>query len=202
MAAAPKLLQDELNRLRLPIGAPLTELVANAHEQQSFQFSNDALSYSVAQELPTVRIDDDYYGWLLAQASLLRSERHDSLDWSNLAEELEAMAAAQRREIKKHLKKLLAHLLKFKAQPSELNRHHSWRKSIREAREDINDLIEDSPGIFQGKQDEFLAKSYQRACVDASEDTGLTIDDFPGNCPWSFDQIMDADFFPGVIQRT
>jgi hypothetical protein len=201
VVAAPKLLQDELNRLLPPIGAPLTELVANAHQQQSFQFSNDGVSNSVVEELPTIRIDDDYHGWLLAQASLLRSERRDSLDGSNLAEELEAMAAAQRREIKKHLKKLLAHLLKFKAQPDELNRYHSWRKSIREAREEIIDMIEDSPGIFQGKRDEFLAISYQRACVDAGEDTGLAVEAFPANCPWSFDQIMDADFFPGMIQK-
>jgi hypothetical protein len=44
---------------------------------------------------------EDHHGWLLEQAALLRSERHDSLDWSNLAEELEAMAAAQRRKIKR-----------------------------------------------------------------------------------------------------
>jgi len=201
VAAAPRLLQDELNQLLPPIGAPLTELVANVHEQQSFQFSNDALSYSIVQAPPAIHIDDDYSGWLLAQASLLRSERHDSLDWSNLAEELEAMAAAQRHKIKKQLKRLLAHLLKFKAQPAELNRYHSWRKSIREAREQISDLIEDSPGIFQGKRDEFLAISYQRACLAAGEDTGLAIDAFPSSCPWSFDQIMDADFFPGAIRK-
>ena len=70
-----------------------------------------------------MRIEGDFHEWLLAQASALRHQRYDLLDPGNLAEELEAIAAAQRREIRKHLKKLLAHLLNFTVQPGELNRH-------------------------------------------------------------------------------
>lgn len=147
-------------------------------------------------QVHAVQIESDFHGWLLDQASKLRSQRYRSLDWSNLAEELEAMAAQQRREIKKHLKKLLAHLLKFKLQPDELSHHHSWRSSIREAREDINDILEDSPGIFQGKRDEVLATCYKRARTLASDETDLPLGSFPETCPWSFDQIMREDFFP------
>lgn len=146
--------------------------------------------------------DADFHAWLLEQADALRHRRYNCIHWCDLAEELEAMAAVDRREIKKYLKKLLVHLLKFRAQPHQLRRHHSWRKSIREAREDITDLIEDSPGIFQGKRDEFLAICYQRACADAAEETGILRDAFPRNCPWSFDQFMQSDFFPGINRST
>lgn len=108
------------------------------------------------------------------------------------------MAARDRREIKPHLKNLLLHLLKFYAQPDELNRHHSWRSSVWAAREAIADILEDSPGIFQGKQAEVLADCYNRAWRQAINETHLPKDAFPATCPWSFDQIMADDFFPGV----
>lgn len=155
-------------------------------------------SVNVSDGSPSVRIEEDFHAWALNQAAALRERRLSSLDWEHLAEELEAMAAQDRRTIKKHLKKLLVHLLKFKAQPEELSRHHSWRKSVREAREDIKDLLEESPGIFQGKFDEVIAICYERARADASDDSQFPLETFPESCPWSFDQIMRDDFYPSV----
>jgi Domain of unknown function DUF29 len=86
------------------------------------------------QQGPAINRADDFHGWLLDQASALRERRHFSLDWDNLAEELEAMAADQRRQIRTQLTKLLLHLLKLKTQPDEMHLHGSWRASIREAR--------------------------------------------------------------------
>jgi hypothetical protein len=120
------------------------------------------------------------------------------LDCANLAEELEAMAADQRRELRNHLRKLLLHLLKLKTRPSEMHLHNSWRVSIREARHDIEDLLEIAPGIFQGKQEEVMSVCYARARALAGDATGLGVRAFPAECPWSFDQVMKSDFFPGV----
>jgi hypothetical protein len=158
----------------------------------------NAESELVEHARPGVQIEHDYHGWLLDQASALRAHRSISLDWENLAEELEAMAARDRREIKNHLKNLLLHLLKFHAQPAELNRHHSWRSSVWAAREAISDILEDSPGIFQGKRDDLLAQCYVRARREAIEQSRLETTAFPEVCPWSFEQIMSDDFFPGV----
>jgi len=145
---------------------------------------------------PTIQIDDDLHAWLLDQADALRHRRWQSLDVEHLAEELEDMAAQQRREMRKHLKKLLLHLLKFYAQPEEKEHHHSWRKSVREAREDISDLLKDSPGIFRGKRQEFLSEAYERAREDAVDETGLSREHFPDECPWDFDKMMDRAFYP------
>jgi DNA phosphorothioation-dependent restriction protein DptG len=144
-----------------------------------------------------VKIDDDLHAWLLDQASALRERRYFSLDWEHLAEELEAIAARDRREVKDRLKNLLLHLLKFNFQPDQAHRHHSWRSSVREAREQISDILEDAPGIFQGKRDEVLAMAYSRARDKASDESGLPLSIFPTDCPWSFDRIMQPDFFPG-----
>jgi hypothetical protein len=149
------------------------------------------------QSGPTVQIERDFYGWCLDQASALRKRRASSLDWEHLAEELETMGAQEKREVKKELKRLLVHLLKMRHQSTELRGHHSWRKTIREAREEIADLLDASPGLFAGKRDEFLKTAYERARVQASDDTRLPPDSFPPRCQWSYEQIMRDDFFPG-----
>jgi len=38
---------------------------------------------------------------------------------------------------------------------------------------------------------------YERAVADAEDDTGLSKSSFPETCPFSLDQILDHEFFPG-----
>ena len=58
-----------------------------------------------------VSVDADYHAWLLEQSEALRNQRHDKVDWPNLAEELDSMARAERRELRSQMTTLLAHLL-------------------------------------------------------------------------------------------
>ena len=84
-------------------------------------------------------------------------------------------------------------MLKWKFQPGF--RGNSWRKTIREQREIIADIIESSPSLRN-----YVSKStpaaYSGAMVAASEETGLTIGIFPGECPFSADEMLDFEFFP------
>jgi hypothetical protein len=145
-------------------------------------------------------IETDFHGWLLDQAAALRARDYESLDWDHLAEELELMGARERRELRSELKILLLHLLKLRFQPVQLHRHHSWRNSIVEAREQIADIIKDSPGIFQGKRDEVLGDVYVRARDKAARESRLPLNTFPDACPWMYEQVIDPDFFPGVAK--
>jgi hypothetical protein len=142
-------------------------------------------------------IDTDFHGWLLDQASAVREQRLDSIDWQHIAEELESMAAGERRALKNQLKRLLLHLLKMREQPEQLSRHGGWRRSIRDARDQIEDIFEDSPGILQGKGEEILAIAYKRARLDASDESKLPLKRFPETCPWSFEEVVSKDFYPG-----
>jgi hypothetical protein len=89
------------------------------------------------QVMPAVEPVDregDRHEWLSEQAKLLHSRQTELLDWDKLAEELEAMAASQRRELKNRLHVLLLHLLKWQTQPDErAYSGRSWLLSIREA---------------------------------------------------------------------
>lgn len=78
--------------------------------------------------------DQDLLAWVEQQAAQLRAGQLDRLDVAHLIEELEAMAGKLRRELKKCLRILLAHLLKWQFQPRRRSR--SWAATIAEQRPD------------------------------------------------------------------
>jgi Domain of unknown function DUF29 len=57
--------------------------------------------------------DADFHAWLLDQVGKLRARQLGSLNWDDLAEELEAMARNDRLELRSRLQNLLSHLLKW-----------------------------------------------------------------------------------------
>jgi hypothetical protein len=88
---------------------------------------------------------------------------------------------------------LCAHLLKWEYQPRL--RSNSWRGSIREARRQIADLIEESPTLAPYPAAK-LADAYGRGREDAEAETGLL--DLPEACPWTIEQVLDRSFWPGL----
>jgi hypothetical protein len=43
---------------------------------------------------------------------------------------------------------------------------------------------------------EAIASAYRYARRDAARETNLDVATFPADCPWTVDQMMDADFWP------
>jgi len=109
-----------------------------------------------AREASAVRIEEDFHAWLLDQAAALRAQRYAALDWSGLAEELEGMARKDRRELRSHLQNLFMHLLKWTYEPER--RSNSRKATIDAARDNIYDLLEESPSLHN-VLDELLAES-------------------------------------------
>jgi hypothetical protein len=135
--------------------------------------------------------ESDLYEWTKEQADALRRRASNALDWDHMAEEIESLGTSQRSEIRARLKVLLVHLLNWRYQP-ELQ-CGSWRGSIREARDQIDDLLEDSPSL-RAYPTECLAKAYARARMKALDETGLLR--LPEDCPWTIDEILADDFLP------
>jgi Domain of unknown function DUF29 len=146
-------------------------------------------------------IEQDFHGWLLDQAAALRARDYESLDWDHLAEEIEGMAVGERREMRNRLTTVFTHFLKLHYQPEEVRRHNSWRSSIIEGRRQMLNILDDSPGVFQGKREEVLTKTYNDARKDAALESGLSLSTFPEVCPWTYEQVVDEDFFPEVAKR-
>ncbi|MCJ2543950.1 DUF29 domain-containing protein [Thermostichus vulcanus] len=138
--------------------------------------------------------DRDFYAWIQEQATLLKSGQWDQLDIANLVEEIESLGRQERRELVNRLGILLGHLLKWQFQPQL--RGKSWRATITEQRRQIQRLLQDNPSL---KPD--LSAALQEAYLDGIllvvKETPLSEKDLPTQCPYTFEQAMDPDFYPG-----
>jgi hypothetical protein len=140
-----------------------------------------------------IKYEDDFYGWTQEQAESLRAGWWSGVDTGHVAEAIEAIGMNEKRAISHQLQRLLAHLLKWRYQPT--HRTLIWRRSIRQARDIIADVLEDSHTL-----DDYPAQrlrlAYRRARRDAAEDTGLPLVTFPESCEWSIDEILREGFLP------
>lgn len=104
------------------------------------------------------------------------------------------MGRSEKRELVNRLTVLLLHLLKWRYQPGL--RGNSWRLTVEEQRRKLSRHLADNPSL-KSKLDDTIADAYGDALIEAEKETGLTRATFPASCPWSFGQMMDADFWPG-----
>ena len=142
----------------------------------------------------TLRLyETDFYAWTQEQAKLLRDGKLDCLDILNLVEEIESLGKQERQQLRNRLGVLLGHLLKWEFQPG--NRSKSWFATIREQRYQIFDLLEESPSL-KPYLPEALEKAYKYGLALAVRETSLDYKDFPRECPYRVEQLLDSEFFP------
>jgi len=135
----------------------------------------------------------DFYGWTLEQAELLRTGQWQAVDAVNLIEEIESMGRSEKRALESRLIVLMTHLLKWQYQPSR--RGKSWELTIRGQRASCLDILDDNPSL-KSKINEIFIKSYFRAKIETSKETGLDESQFPVECPYSLVQLLNNDFYP------
>lgn len=137
--------------------------------------------------------EQDFYAWANEQAALLRAGRFDAADIALIAEEIESMGRSERRELVSRLRVLTHHLLKWQHQPSR--RGQSWRLSVLNARDELESHLRDNPSL-KATLPTSIADAYRLARRDAAAETGLSEDAFPAECPWRFEELMNAAFWP------
>jgi len=141
----------------------------------------------------------DYYTWALEQARALLEQRVEALDWENLADEVGNLARSEARGLKSQLARLLTHLLKWQLLAARRLKlgdpANSWRISIVDARHEVRDLLEELPGL-KSRLPELFLKAYTAAVYRTCRETKSDRSRFPASCPWTFEQVMDDDFWP------
>jgi Domain of unknown function DUF29 len=140
-----------------------------------------------------VTYDQDFNLWLEQTVNLLRSGQFEQLDIENLVDELESMSRRDKREILSRLKVVLMHLLKWKYQPEQ--RSGSWESSIRTNRDEIAQILIDSPSL-KNYPTQVLTHAYPIARKNAASETGLVLGVFPDSSPFSIAQVLDDEFWP------
>lgn len=137
--------------------------------------------------------EKDFYAWAMEQASHLESGNIRSLDINNLVEELQDMGKREKRELRSRLRVLLMHLLKWQFQPD--HRSTSWQATITTQREEIKDVLDDSPSL-RPLVEQFAADVFSASVLSAAAETTLPTSAFPVENPYSTDQILSPDFWP------
>lgn len=140
----------------------------------------------------------DFVRWSETQRDHLIEGRFDLLDLENLIEEVGDLGKRYHDALKSQLKRLLIHLLKLAYSKGSRDPETQWRLSIGNARDEIQELLEDNPSLVRYVPD-YLPVAYQRASGQARRELeahGDKYERFPEVCPWTLEQVQDARFLP------
>lgn len=129
---------------------------------------------------------EDFYSWCFAQSEALKNKNIEQLDFENLFEEMNLMAARERRELKNRLTILFSHLLKLKIQPEYPNKK-SWIRTIKEQRNQIKDICNEDCPSLKNYVFEIAKIAYERAEECAEEETGIE------RSRWSFTSVISLE---------
>jgi len=145
--------------------------------------------------------DEDFVRWTEQQAAALRRAKSSDLplDWENLAEEIESLGKSDRRELRSQITRIQRHLLKLEVSPAAEPRA-GWRAMIREARSEIEGVLEDSPSLWREAQ-AMITKQVRAVAELAADDLGQHGE--PADAVWkrlgmghyTVEQIL-GDWFP------
>jgi hypothetical protein len=80
---------------------------------------------------------------------------------AGIQELIEALSRSDKRALKSHLVRLMAHIIKWQSQPDRRSR--GWRASIRNARQEIAEIQEDTPSLNRA-----VIESLWTSCLEAA----------------------------------
>jgi Domain of unknown function DUF29 len=146
------------------------------------------------------RYEDDFYAWTQYQAEVLRTlrTRDNRFDRGNVAEEVEDLGRNYRDAVRSQVRRILEHLLKLGYSPARDPRF-DWLNTIIDARAVVDDKL--SPTLRRDVEetlDRLYATARKRAAVDLQKyGEGEAAAALPENCPYTIDQILAEDWYPG-----
>jgi len=148
--------------------------------------------------------DDDFYAWTQHQAAVLREMRTDDnrFDREHVAEEIEDLGKSYRDAVRSQVRRIIEHFLKLQYSPAQEPRY-GWMGSIVDARVEIDDKI---TRTIRLEVEVELARLYRQAKKRA--ELGLreygeqeVIDRLPTACPYTFDQLLEEDWYPEPAEK-
>lgn len=151
------------------------------------------MSHVKAPVRPAATYVGDFYAWTRDQSRALRELRPSSIDWENVAEEIETLGRSEKEAIESYLSVVLLHLLKWRYQPQA--RSSGWKGSLLEHRRRLQRRLKASPSLRRYPAS-VLDEEYETARLKAAGETKMPEESFPEACPFTIEQILDPDFYP------
>ena len=132
--------------------------------------------------------EGDVAAWALSQSEILETLRPDGVDWSNIAEELRDLAAAQFKAYVSALQLVIEHMLKWDMQPER--RGNSWAGTIAIQRDHAQEELQANPS-FKSRREEALATAWRRGRSAASSAMDIPMRDMPKECLYGWEDLMN-----------
>jgi hypothetical protein len=135
--------------------------------------------------------DSDYEQWLDAMILLLRNKQADLLDYEHIIEELEALGREQKSTVESLIIQVIQHLLFYQywRRERDYNQRH-WRVELIAFRTQLDLRLTANLRHHLAQRLDYL---YGKAKKMAEVKTELQ---FPLQCPYSLEQILDEDWLP------
>jgi len=144
--------------------------------------------------MPTKLYDVDFSQWAVAQAEHLRNEEYAELDIDNLIDELEAMAARDRRELTRRLGCITEHFWKLNCEPNS-DAVNNWKTTITNQRAELWILLKEN-ATLRSRTEDFIPDAYLLGLRFADGKMQCKAEEFPARCPWTSEQLLDPNFWP------
>jgi hypothetical protein len=150
----------------------------------------------------------DLVAWAEQQAKALRdaarNNSNDALDWENLAEEIEDLGKSLRIGLSSQISRIIQHQVKLAHSPASDPRR-GWRRTIRQARAEIERILDDSPSLKRevaGLIEDETRRSIELAIKDMEEYDEVGRLELPllRRARYTPEQIID-DWFPPDPER-
>lgn len=139
------------------------------------------------------KYEEDFYGWAMMNASLLKQGKFNEADMENIIEEMESMGRSEKSQLINRFSVLIAHLLKWQFQPDFRGR--SWHGTIKEQRKRAKILLKENPSL-KSKLSESFTDAYELAVDQIEKETPIDLKLIPSECPYTFEQCLEEDFYP------
>ena len=172
------------------------------------------------QQIPAAKelYERDFYSWTAQQAAALKRKDLAAIDWENIIEEIETLGRAEKSSLTSYYANTVEHLLKLQYRgPRQADSAAAWETSIRNARDGIEEVLEENPGL-KSRRGEVFALAWTRGRKNAVKafviyDTEGILDDrqrrlaekrarrrwneaLPRQCPYTRAQVEDVDWWP------
>jgi hypothetical protein len=151
---------------------------------------------------------EDTVAWSEQQAAALRAAARTGsnqlLDWENLAEEIESLGKSVRLGLRSRIARIIQHQVKLEHSPA-IDPRKGWRRTIRQARVEIERILEDSPSLRPEVPrliDEETGRAVRLAISDMEEHDELDRLELPTLRKASFSEAQVlGDWFPDEPPR-
>lgn len=142
--------------------------------------------------------DRDFVAWTADQATRLRAEAarrpNSGLDYTHLAEEVEAMGESERRAVVSLLAIVIEHALKLEHAP-EREPRRQWTLSVRKCQRQVNRRLDRSPSL-KAQLDTLVAEAFEDGRFAAAAGLTLPEDDVPPECVYATADLLDETWLP------